>query len=53
MPDHARWRYLLSTDGVTASARLGKLLGMNSVVLKVGLGVCTAPWYGMGVQGAR
>lgn len=35
MPDHARWRYLLSTDGVTASTRLGKLLGMNSVVLKV------------------
>ncbi len=33
--DHARWRYLLSADGFTASCRLGKLLGTNSVVVKV------------------
>ncbi len=36
MRDHARWRYLLSADGFTASCRLGKLLGTNSVVVKVG-----------------
>ncbi|GLC46551.1 hypothetical protein PLESTM_001888200 [Pleodorina starrii] len=35
IPDHARWRYLFATDGVTASCRLGKLLGMDSVVVKV------------------
>ncbi|KAG2484682.1 hypothetical protein HYH03_016511 [Edaphochlamys debaryana] len=34
MPDHAHWRYLLSADGNTASSRLGKLLAINSVVLK-------------------
>jgi len=34
MPDHARWRFLISTDGFTASARLGKVLGINSVVVK-------------------
>ncbi|KAG2496742.1 hypothetical protein HYH03_005151 [Edaphochlamys debaryana] len=34
IPDHARWRYLLSADGFTASCRLGKLMGTNSVVLK-------------------
>ncbi|PNH03508.1 hypothetical protein TSOC_010428 [Tetrabaena socialis] len=32
--DHARWKYLLSADGFTASCRLGKLLATNSVVLK-------------------
>lgn len=37
--DHARWRYLLSADGFTASCRLGKLLGTNSVVVKE-----TTPW---------
>lgn len=36
IPDHARWKYLLSADGFTASCRLGKLMGTNSVVLKVG-----------------
>ncbi len=35
LPDHARWRYLLSTDGNTASCRFGKVLGANSVVVKV------------------
>ncbi|GIL83630.1 hypothetical protein Vretifemale_12300, partial [Volvox reticuliferus] len=39
IPDHARYRYLLSADGFTASCRLGKLLGTNSVVLKE-----TTPW---------
>ena len=34
IPDHSRWRYLLSTDGFTASCRFGKLLQVNSVVLK-------------------
>ncbi|KAG2442031.1 hypothetical protein HYH02_009823 [Chlamydomonas schloesseri] len=34
IPDHARWKYLLSADGFTASCRLGKLMGTNSVVLK-------------------
>lgn len=34
IPDHSRWRYLLSTDGFTASCRFGKLLQINSVVLK-------------------
>ncbi len=31
---HARWRYILSTDGHTASSRLGKILPFNSVVMK-------------------
>ncbi|GIL52125.1 hypothetical protein Vafri_8051 [Volvox africanus] len=39
IPDHARYKYLLSADGFTASCRLGKLLGTNSVVLKE-----TTPW---------
>jgi hypothetical protein len=39
MPEHAKWKYLLSADGVTASCRFGKLLGTNSVVLKE-----TSPW---------
>ncbi|EFJ50044.1 hypothetical protein VOLCADRAFT_89007 [Volvox carteri f. nagariensis] len=34
MHEHARWKYLLATDGTTASSRLGKLLVTNSVVLK-------------------
>lgn len=37
--DHARWRYLISTDGYTASCRFGRVLKMNSVVLKVGVTV--------------
>jgi hypothetical protein len=32
--DHARWKYLVSADGVTASSRLDKLLLMNSVTFK-------------------
>ncbi|KXZ53929.1 hypothetical protein GPECTOR_6g847 [Gonium pectorale] len=39
IPDHARWKYLLSADGFTASCRLGKLMGTDSVVLKE-----TTPW---------
>ncbi len=38
IPDHARWKYLLSADGFTASCRLGKLLGTDSCVLKARLG---------------
>eukprot|EP00798_Chlamydomonas_sp_ICE-L_P028313 gene28313-31424_t len=34
MEDHARWRFLLSTDGQAASWRLAKLLSINSVILK-------------------
>uniref|UniRef100_A0A7R9YW00 Glycosyl transferase CAP10 domain-containing protein n=1 Tax=Chlamydomonas euryale TaxID=1486919 RepID=A0A7R9YW00_9CHLO len=34
IPSHAKWKYLLSTDGFTASCRFGKLLQTNSVVLK-------------------
>ncbi|GAX72768.1 hypothetical protein CEUSTIGMA_g224.t1 [Chlamydomonas eustigma] len=34
MPNASRWRFLISTDGHTASSRLGHLLGVNSVVLK-------------------
>ena len=34
IPDHSRWKYLLSTDGFTASCRFGKLLQTNSIVLK-------------------
>ncbi|KXZ50187.1 hypothetical protein GPECTOR_17g824 [Gonium pectorale] len=34
IPDHARWRYIFHTDGITASSRLGKVLAINSVVLK-------------------
>ncbi|GIM13269.1 hypothetical protein Vretimale_16410 [Volvox reticuliferus] len=34
IPEHARWKYLFATDGITASSRLGKLLGINSVVVK-------------------
>ena len=34
MKKHSRWRFLLNTDGHTASSRLGHLLGLNSVVLK-------------------
>ncbi|GFR49388.1 hypothetical protein Agub_g11440 [Astrephomene gubernaculifera] len=32
--DHARYKYVLSLDGATASNRFAKLLGTNSVVLK-------------------
>ena len=32
--DHARFKYLLSLDGITASFRVGKLLAVNSVLLK-------------------
>lgn len=39
MQDHARWKYLISADGLVAATRLAKLLGMNSVVLKE-----TSPW---------
>lgn len=34
MEYHARYKYLLNTDGQSASWRLAKLLAMNSVVLK-------------------
>ena len=34
MANASRWRFLISTDGHTASSRLGHLLGINSVVLK-------------------
>jgi len=34
IPDHSKWRYLISADGFTASCRFGKLLQTNSVVLK-------------------
>ncbi len=36
MPLHGlpRYKYLLALDGVSASNRFAKLLGMNSVVLK-------------------
>lgn len=34
IPDHAKWRFLFSADGYTASCRFGKLLQTNSVVLK-------------------
>ncbi|GAX81466.1 hypothetical protein CEUSTIGMA_g8895.t1 [Chlamydomonas eustigma] len=34
MAEHAKWRYLISTDGFTASCRFGKLLQINSLVLK-------------------
>ncbi|GLI63223.1 hypothetical protein VaNZ11_006112, partial [Volvox africanus] len=34
IPEHARWKYLFATDGITASSRLGKLLGIDSVVVK-------------------
>ncbi|GAX81947.1 hypothetical protein CEUSTIGMA_g9375.t1 [Chlamydomonas eustigma] len=34
MSNASRWRFLISTDGHTASSRLGHLLGVNSVVLK-------------------
>lgn len=34
MEDHARYKYLLNTDGTTASSRLGKLMLINSVLLK-------------------
>lgn len=34
MEEHARWRYLLNSDGQGASWRLAKLLAINSVVLK-------------------
>ena len=33
LSDHTRWKFLINTDGVAASARLGKLLAMNSVML--------------------
>ncbi|GFR51836.1 hypothetical protein Agub_g14300, partial [Astrephomene gubernaculifera] len=39
IPDHARYKYLISADGFTASCRLGKLMGTNSVVLKE-----STPW---------
>lgn len=32
--DHSKYRYLISADGFTASARFGKLLGINSATLK-------------------
>jgi hypothetical protein len=31
---HARWKYLINTDGQSASWRLAKLLAINSAVLK-------------------
>ncbi|GFR51764.1 hypothetical protein Agub_g14220 [Astrephomene gubernaculifera] len=34
LPDHAKYKYVLSLDGVSASNRFAKLLGVNSVVLK-------------------
>eukprot|EP00798_Chlamydomonas_sp_ICE-L_P015949 gene15948-22083_t len=34
IPDHSRWKYLISADGFSASCRYGKLLQMDSVVLK-------------------
>ena len=34
MQNASKWKYLISTDGHTASSRLGHLLGINSVVLK-------------------
>lgn len=34
IPEHAKWRYLISADGFTASARLAKILLTNSPVLK-------------------
>jgi hypothetical protein len=34
MGNASKWRFLISTDGHTASSRLGHLLGINSVVLK-------------------
>jgi hypothetical protein len=33
MEDHAKWKYLVNTDGQSASWRLAKLLAINSVVL--------------------
>ena len=33
MPDHAKWRFLINTEGVTASCRLAKVMATNSVVL--------------------
>ncbi|KAG2428759.1 hypothetical protein HXX76_011461 [Chlamydomonas incerta] len=32
--DHARYRWLLSMDGVSASSRLGLLMGLDSVLVK-------------------
>ena len=34
MNNASKWRFQISTDGHTASSRLGHLLGINSVVLK-------------------
>ena len=34
MEEHAKWKYLLNSDGQAASWRLAKLLATNSVVLK-------------------
>jgi len=34
LADHARFKYLLHLDGITASGRLSKLLRVNSPVLK-------------------
>lgn len=34
IPDHAKWRFLLSTDGHTASCRLAELMSTDSVVMK-------------------
>lgn len=33
--EHPRFRWLLSLDGITASFRIGQLLHMNSVVIKM------------------
>lgn len=34
MADHARWKYLLSLDGVSGSSRLEKLMLVNSVTVR-------------------
>lgn len=39
MAEHARWRWLISADGYTASCRFGKMLLTNSLVLKE-----SSPW---------
>ena len=33
MEDHAKWKYLVNTDGQSASWRFAKLLSINSVIL--------------------
>jgi hypothetical protein len=39
VPEHSRYRWLVSLDGFTASFRFGQLLHTNSVVLKM-----RSPW---------